>query len=87
MNRGRLIAIAVVALLVAAGFIPFARDYLWRPEWPNTLLLFGNIEAHESLLSFQVSGRIADSIAKGLIDLFSKSSRVRSMINTRGGRA
>ena len=60
MNRRRLIAVAVVALLVAAGFIPFARDYLWHPARPNTLLLFGNIEAHESLLSFQVSGRIAD---------------------------
>jgi membrane fusion protein YbhG len=34
--------------------------YLWRSAQPNTLVLSGNIEAHESLLSFQVSGRIGD---------------------------
>ncbi len=60
MNRSRLIAIAGVILVAAAGFIVFARGYLWRPARPNTLVLSGNIEAHESLLSFQVSGRIAD---------------------------
>jgi HlyD family secretion protein len=61
LNRPTLlaaIAVAACALGLAAWYQPF--DQWFNYTNANTLLLSGNIEAHESLLSFQVSGRIDD---------------------------
>jgi HlyD family secretion protein len=61
LNRSTLLvaaAIAAGAIALAAWLLPIAD--LFNSGSGNTLLLSGNIEAHESLLSFQVSGRIAD---------------------------
>jgi membrane fusion protein YbhG len=51
-------AIAAAALALAFWYFPIA-DLLYSRN-AGTLLLSGNIEAHESLLSFQVAGRIDD---------------------------
>jgi membrane fusion protein YbhG len=61
LNRTTLLtagAIAFGALALAVWYLPISD--LLNPRNAGTLLLSGNIEAHESLLSFQVSGRIAD---------------------------
>jgi membrane fusion protein YbhG len=60
-NRTALIAGGVIVagvLAVAAWLLPLGD--LLRSGDRGVLLLSGNIEAHESLLSFQVSGRIID---------------------------
>lgn len=51
-------ACVLAALALIAWFQPL-RD-LFNSRDADTLLLSGNIEAHESLLSFQVAGRIID---------------------------
>jgi membrane fusion protein YbhG len=60
-NRATLLAagaIALAALALAFWYLPIA-DLLYSRN-SGSLLLSGNIEAHESLLSFQVAGRIDD---------------------------
>jgi HlyD family secretion protein len=60
-NRRALAGVAVIAagaLALGAWLLPLG-DWL-RSGSAAVLLLSGNIEAHESLLSFQVSGRIID---------------------------
>ncbi|MFZ1938341.1 MAG: efflux RND transporter periplasmic adaptor subunit [Terracidiphilus sp.] len=56
----RLIPILIVlAAAVAAGFYFYPR-FVKKPAPTNELTLSGNIEAHESLVSFKVQGRIID---------------------------
>jgi membrane fusion protein YbhG len=55
MWRWRILLVGLAALGIAAG-----SALLWRSHPSNVLLLSGNIEAHESVLSFQVPGRIID---------------------------
>jgi HlyD family secretion protein len=59
MKRRTILAAAALTIVVA-GLIFGARYLVWNGARPDVLMLSGNIEAHESLLSFQVSGRIAD---------------------------
>ena len=54
----RVIAIFVLAVL-AAGAVHFYPAWLRKAPATNELKLSGNIEAHESLVSFKVSGRVA----------------------------
>jgi len=57
------IAIVVVIGVLAAAVVYF---FYFRPRWtaeksqPNVLKLSGNIETHESIVGFKVSGRIVD---------------------------
>ncbi len=60
VKAARLTTIAAITLLVAAGPNLVACRYLRRSAHPDVLPLSGRIETHESVLSFQVSGRIAD---------------------------
>ncbi len=53
----RIIPIALVA--VAAAALVYAR-WFGKPKAANELRLSGNIEAHESLVGFKVSGRIVE---------------------------
>jgi HlyD family secretion protein len=56
----RLIPIVILlAAAVAAGFYFYPR-WAKKPAPTNRLTLSGNIEAHESLVSFKVQGRIVD---------------------------
>jgi HlyD family secretion protein len=57
--KRRIPLLIVLAVLVGAGVYLYPR--LTRKSGPETeLALSGNIEAHESLVSFKVQGRIAD---------------------------
>jgi membrane fusion protein YbhG len=61
LNRAKFLAVGAIAagaLALAFWYLPIA-DLLY-PGNARTLMLSGNIEAHESLLSFQVPGRISD---------------------------
>ena len=59
MKRRFTLLILVVAALAAGGFYTYSR--LTQKAAPkNELVLSGNIEAHESLVSFKVQGRIVD---------------------------
>jgi HlyD family secretion protein len=51
--------VVVIALVVVAGIFLYPR-FTKKPVDPNELVLSGNIEAHDSLVSFKVSGRIVD---------------------------
>jgi HlyD family secretion protein len=55
----RVIPILILLAAVAAGFYFYPK---WRkmPAPTNDIVLSGNIEAHESLVSFKVQGRIVD---------------------------
>ena len=56
----RLIPIAILlAAAVAAGLYLYPR-FIKKPRPSNELTLSGNIEAHQSLVSFKVQGRIVD---------------------------
>lgn len=57
--KKRLSVILVVAAAIATAIYLYPR---WRakPVSTSTLMLSGNIEAHESLISFKVSGRIIE---------------------------
>ena len=56
----RLLPILIVlAAAAAAGFYFYPR-FVKKPAPTNELMLSGNIEAHESLVSFKVQGRIID---------------------------
>lgn len=57
--KRRIPILIVLAALIAAGVYFYPR--LTKPSKPQTeLVLSGNIEAHESLLSFKVQGRIVE---------------------------
>ena len=53
------IAILIVAAAVGAG-VCFYVQHTRKPAAQNELVLSGNIEAHESLISFKVPGRVVD---------------------------
>jgi len=50
--------IGLAAVIAAAAY--FYPRWTAKPEASNTLVLSGNIEAHESLVSFKVTGRIVE---------------------------
>jgi HlyD family secretion protein len=57
--KRRIPVLVLLAVVIAAGAYLYPR--LTKPsEPPNQLTLSGNIEAHESLVSFKVQGRIID---------------------------
>ena len=57
--KRRIPILIVVAALIAAGVYFFPR--FTKPSMPpNELVLSGNIEAHESLVSFKVQGRVIE---------------------------
>src|SRR5579883_2161117 len=58
--RSSSVTIAAFIVLVAAGSTLFACNHFRRSAGRQRLLLTGTVEAHESVLSFQVSGRIVD---------------------------
>jgi HlyD family secretion protein len=58
MKRALIALTVVAALLVAA--IRIYRNWIAARIPPDELMLSGNIEAHESLVSFKVTGRIID---------------------------
>jgi HlyD family secretion protein len=57
--KRRLSILIVLAALIAAGFYFYPR-LTKRSKAQNELALSGNIEAHESLVSFKVQGRIVE---------------------------
>ncbi|MGO8758584.1 MAG: efflux RND transporter periplasmic adaptor subunit [Terracidiphilus sp.] len=57
MKKRRIVIPIVLAAAVAAGFY-FYPKFARKPAPANELTLSGNIEAHESLVSFKVQGRI-----------------------------
>lgn len=59
MERASL-PITAISVVATASIILFSCGDFWPSGRPQTLVLSGVIEAHESPLSFQVSGRIAD---------------------------
>jgi HlyD family secretion protein len=60
-NRAKLLAAgAIAAAAIALAIWYLAAGDLFNSRSASKLLLSGNIEAHESLLSFQVPGRIND---------------------------
>ncbi len=56
----RLIPIAILLVAAIAAGIYFYPRWKAKPAPTNEIMLSGNIEAHESLLSFKVPGRIID---------------------------
>ena len=59
--RWQNLAVLAVVLLAAAGALSAAYFWLWRQPTANTLVVSGNIEAHESVLSFKtVQSRIVE---------------------------
>lgn len=60
MKKHKLILVGLAAAAVVTFWI--AIGWLGSRRAPDTLLLSGNIEAHESVLGFQVPGRIADLV-------------------------
>jgi membrane fusion protein YbhG len=57
--KRRIPILIVVAALAAAGWY-FYPKFIKKPAPTNKLVLSGNFEAHEALLSFKVQGRILD---------------------------
>lgn len=57
--KRRLIILTLVAAVIAAG-IYLSLRFTKHSKPPNELVLSGNIEAHESLVSFKVQGRIIE---------------------------
>ena len=56
----RLFLILVILVIAAAAAIRFYPQWFGKQATDNELKLSGNIEAHESLVSFKVPGRIVD---------------------------
>ena len=56
----RLLLVAVAAVVVAGASTHLAPKWLSKGSATNALKLSGNIEAHESLVSFKVSGRVVE---------------------------
>ena len=60
-SRQRNLAVSAIALVAAAAAVAAAYFWLWRQPTTNTLVVSGNIEAHESVLSFKtVQSRIVE---------------------------
>jgi len=60
-SRQRNLAVSAIVLVVAAAAVAAAYFWLWRQPTTNTLVVSGNIEAHESVLSFKtVQSRIVE---------------------------
>ena len=55
----RVIPVVLVLLLAAAGVLIY-RHWFSSREPAKEMKLSGNVEAHESLVSFKVTGRIVD---------------------------
>lgn len=62
MKARKILLLGIVALM--AGAIYAAVSFLTSGRAPDTLLISGNIEAHESVLGFQVPGRIIDLVVE-----------------------
>lgn len=58
MKKRLLLLIALAALIAAAAY--FYPRWTAKPQASDKLVLSGNIEAHESLVSFKVTGRVVD---------------------------
>ncbi len=59
--RRQNLAVSAAGLLIAAAAVAAAYFWLWRQPATNTLVVSGNIEAHESVLSFKtVQSRIVE---------------------------
>lgn len=56
----RLFLILLVAIIAVGAMIRFYPQWFGKRKVENELKLSGNIEAHESLVSFKVTGRIID---------------------------
>lgn len=56
----RLIPIGIVLVVVIGAGVYFYPRFVHKPAPSNQLTLSGNIEAHESLVSFKVQGRIVE---------------------------
>lgn len=56
----RIIIVLVLAGLAVAGYYYFFRAQANQAAPANTLMVSGNIEAHESVLGFRVAGRIVE---------------------------
>jgi HlyD family secretion protein len=56
----RLIPVVILLAAAIAAGVYFYPRLMKKPASPNQLTLSGNIEAHESLVSFKVQGRIVD---------------------------
>ncbi len=56
----RLIPIVILLAAAIAAGVYFYPRFTKKPTPSNELTLSGNIEAHESLISFKVQGRVAD---------------------------
>ena len=55
----RLVIILLIVGLAVAGYYLYPR-WFGKPVNPNELKLSGNVEAHESLVSFKVTGRLVE---------------------------
>ena len=58
MKRRIAFLIIIVALVVGGWYV--YPHFIQKPVQTNKLVLSGNFEAHEALLSFKVQGRIID---------------------------
>ena len=56
----RLIPVVILLAAAVAAGVYFYPQLIKKPAPANQLTLSGNIEAHESLVSFKVPGRIVD---------------------------
>ncbi|MGB6430941.1 MAG: efflux RND transporter periplasmic adaptor subunit [Candidatus Acidiferrales bacterium] len=50
----------IVAALAAVFYFYVYPRWIEKPKNPNAIVLSGNVEAHESLVSFKVTGRVTD---------------------------
>ena len=57
--KGRIPVVILLAAAIAAGVYFYPR-FAAKPAPASQLMLSGNIEAHESLVSFKVQGRIVE---------------------------
>lgn len=55
----RLVIIVLIVAVAGAGFY-FYPIWFGKPKNPNQIKLSGNVEAHESLVSFKVTGRLVE---------------------------
>ncbi len=55
----RLVIILLIVGVAVAGYYLYPR-WFGKPKNPNEIKLSGNVEAHESLVSFKVTGRLVE---------------------------